>query len=404
MPLGADAESIDVTTFNDVVSTGDGLTSLREAISLANDSEYGDFIYLPTGTFTLSIAGSDEDDNVTGDLDLFNSKPAARVSVTIQGDGSPVSFDQLFGQDVLFVNDQLGSSSQELTDYAVIVAADATGTITIDVDPLAGTDDVSLGGIAIGELETTFAGIVEPDSVDIIRGFGVGGDVNSLDASDDNRFSINPGFTLNNTEPPAWIEVTGTSPEANPSQLEIRLESSGNTPNLEQRVEAFNYSTGSFELVDVRNATFNSDDSVDLQITGNLADFVNDADGEMKMRVTWKPNGFVLLFPWTASVDQAVWIVNDGASGDRSNDGNGVSPNTLVNHVNVATPDVSAGSTADRLEIETNSTSDLALQPLRLGAEESAITVTDRVFETESDDLVDDIDQFVKSLRLRFDV
>ena len=44
--------------------------SLRGAITKANNTPGADTIILPTGTYTLTLTGSDEDNNGTGDLDI----------------------------------------------------------------------------------------------------------------------------------------------------------------------------------------------------------------------------------------------------------------------------------------------------------------------------------------------
>ena len=55
--------------------------SLRGAISHANANPATDFtIQVPAGTFTLTLAGAEEEDNATGDLDI-------KVSVILQGSG-----------------------------------------------------------------------------------------------------------------------------------------------------------------------------------------------------------------------------------------------------------------------------------------------------------------------------
>jgi CSLREA domain-containing protein len=77
-PAAPGQTTITVTTFDDEVNS-DGDCSLREAVQAANtDSpvdacpagQGADVILLGEGTYTLSIAGSGEDDNQTGDLDV----------------------------------------------------------------------------------------------------------------------------------------------------------------------------------------------------------------------------------------------------------------------------------------------------------------------------------------------
>jgi hypothetical protein len=74
-----------VTTLEDTVDSGDGLISLREAILLANSTTEDVTIVLPTGTYTLTLAGLGNDDAALGDLDVL---PGG--SVTIVGDGAGI--------------------------------------------------------------------------------------------------------------------------------------------------------------------------------------------------------------------------------------------------------------------------------------------------------------------------
>lgn len=87
------AATVAVNTTQDAVAV-DGKCSLREAITSVNKQAASgnmtgecaagdgsnDTIVVPGGTYTLSIAGADEDNNASGDLDI-------RVNVTIQGAG-----------------------------------------------------------------------------------------------------------------------------------------------------------------------------------------------------------------------------------------------------------------------------------------------------------------------------
>lgn len=89
----ATAATIIVNTTQDVVAV-DGSCSLREAITSVNKRVFSgnltgecaagdgtsDTIKLPAGTYTLTIPGTNEDDNASGDLDV-------RTNVTITGAG-----------------------------------------------------------------------------------------------------------------------------------------------------------------------------------------------------------------------------------------------------------------------------------------------------------------------------
>ncbi len=86
--------------------------------------------------------------------------------VTIQGAGAPVSFSQLLSDGELYVNGSLGSDLQLLDSSAVMVRADAFGQIIIDIEPNPETDDVSVAGLAIQEINLPDAGTGELIGVD----------------------------------------------------------------------------------------------------------------------------------------------------------------------------------------------------------------------------------------------
>ena len=90
MPPGAaQAATITVNTTADELNS-DSDCSLREAIQAANTNSVvdacaagtgDDTITLPAGTYTLAIAGTGEESNVTGDLDILGN-------LTISGAGA----------------------------------------------------------------------------------------------------------------------------------------------------------------------------------------------------------------------------------------------------------------------------------------------------------------------------
>ena len=57
-PYLESGQSLVVNTTLDVVSTGDGVNSLREAIICANVTPGADTITVPAGTYTLTIPGA----------------------------------------------------------------------------------------------------------------------------------------------------------------------------------------------------------------------------------------------------------------------------------------------------------------------------------------------------------
>lgn len=90
------AGPIVVTTTDDELNS-DGDCSLREAIQAVNTNSPvdgcpagsgNDSITLPAGIYTLNIAGADENDNATGDLDVFATASVVTRTLIIQGSGA----------------------------------------------------------------------------------------------------------------------------------------------------------------------------------------------------------------------------------------------------------------------------------------------------------------------------
>jgi hypothetical protein len=78
---------------------------------------------------------------------------AGTTSYTVSGQGTPATFTQTPAGNQLWVNGSVGSSSQQLSSYAVIVMASATGTITILAQDVSG--NLGVGGLAIREYDDT---------------------------------------------------------------------------------------------------------------------------------------------------------------------------------------------------------------------------------------------------------
>lgn len=150
---------------------------------------------------------------------------------------------------------------------------------------------------------------VDADSLVIIRGVVGEGDNSNIDVSDDVRIGMNPGFTLNASEPPVWLQTIGTAPGFDPSAMTFTLESHANTVNVSQTIQLLNYSTGNLETVDVQNASFNVDAVKTIDLTGDLSEYRNASNNEVMAIMSWKTNGFTLLFPWQINIDKIGWTI-----------------------------------------------------------------------------------------------
>ena len=144
------------------------------------------------------------------------------------------------------------------------------------------------------------------NSFSTVRGILRNGDLSSVLDSDDQTLEYNPGFTLNSNEPPVWVEFE-SSVSGSPDWLNVRIESRANTVNILQTVEMFNWTTNSFEEITALPTSFNVDAANTISVP-MPSRFIQPGTGNVKSRVGWRQDGFILLFPWTVNIDQVIWL------------------------------------------------------------------------------------------------
>ena len=128
--------------------------------------------------------------------------------------------------------------------------------------------------------------------------------------SDDSRLRFNPGFTINETEAPVWLIFDAALASDSPSSLEIAVESQAGTPGLTGTLEAFNWNTSAYEIVDASATSFNTDAVVSVDLSSGISDFVQAGTGAIRSRIGWRQTGFTINFPWEVRLDQMVWTVD----------------------------------------------------------------------------------------------
>ena len=134
----------------------------------------------------------------------------------------------------------------------------------------------------------------------VVRGNVGQAEVGDFAASDDQSGTFTPGFTLNSSEAPVWLEFEGT---AGGTVSEMAIESNAGTPGLELTAEAYDFANGSFEVVGSVDASFN----VDVVDAFPIDSENIDSDGTVRSRYGWRQTGFTLNFPWEVRVDHVQW-------------------------------------------------------------------------------------------------
>lgn len=154
-------------------------------------------------------------------------------------------------------------------------------------------------------LNGTFEPLVEvfPSSFNVFRGVTVNNELSNVQSSDDSYIQFNPGFTLNSSEAPVWLEFVAMIESG--FEYQLAVESNANTPGLEYTVAARNYANGgNYEDIGTSTESFQADSTEVFELTLDQID----SNGESEVRVGWRATGFTLLFPWEIRVDAVSWV------------------------------------------------------------------------------------------------
>ena len=134
----------------------------------------------------------------------------------------------------------------------------------------------------------TFTDLVKSDD-SFIRFF-------SQPQGDNEAISIQANFTAN-------------LPTNVPESLRITMESSVNSPNLQQTIEIFDFVGADWEVLSTSNSTL-TDSTIEAEATGDLTRFVGPANLVFS-RVSWQATGPVIHFPWAADIDVFKWTTTN---------------------------------------------------------------------------------------------
>ena len=122
---------------------------------------------------------------------------------------------------------------------------------------------------------------------------------------DESFLKFNPGFTLNSAEAPVWLIFDGQVANA-PSSLSLTVVSQAGTPGLTRTIEAFNFATQTYDVLDENSELFDADNRATLDLSSAIGSYVS-TNGEVRARIGWRQTGFTLNFPWEVRLDQLVW-------------------------------------------------------------------------------------------------
>ncbi len=272
------------TNFNDknvsvLMNNGDGTFATQ--ITYAFDSR------------PLSVAIADLDGDLDADLVVTTNTSSGVTVLLNNGDGT-------------FVEDS-SSPYQAGNGPDSFAVGDLDGDLDLDLATANRfSDNVSV--LLNSCVDNPF--VTTPSQLTVFRGVQIDGTLEDVFESDDSRIRFNPGFTINSSEAPVWLIFDGTLPSDSPTGLQIVLESQAGTPGLTSTLEAWNWTSATYDVVDVSMAEFNNDEVVTVDLSSGISDYVESATGAVQTRVGWRKTGFTINYPWEVRMDQMVWLVD----------------------------------------------------------------------------------------------
>jgi len=229
--------------------------------------------------------------------------------VTIAGAGDPITFNQDFNQDELFINDQIGDSTRTFDEYALIVEANGSGEIVIDIAPDGATSDVVLAGLAIREVPVL--DLLDPLGKKLLDGVEDSGSLADTQLSDDVYYTLLPSPTTNPIKQKIDVVlISEYSGGLNNFDFYVEAGMTGGPEgDVLQTIRLLNHQLGQWEIVDTRIVT-NTDSQVVYEATGDISRFVKAGTGEVIASLQWlSPEFSGAPFSWSINIDQAGWLI-----------------------------------------------------------------------------------------------
>jgi len=169
--VNSTADAVDASPGNGTCATAGGNCTLRAAIQEANALSGNDTLLLPSGTYTLTISGAD-DNASAGDLDFTSNVVISATGMTrpvIDGNGSVLNervFD-VTGVFTVTISGVVIQNGNALSDYGGGIFVASGGTLTLNTSLLKGNRSRCGNAIySAGDLISNDSSLTENDFAD----------------------------------------------------------------------------------------------------------------------------------------------------------------------------------------------------------------------------------------------
>lgn len=209
-------------------------------------------------------------------------------------------FDPVTGRGVNVACEDIGGDAKNFIDVETYLFCSENSLTRVDFR-IRGIDYVQFAGVARGE--------ILPTQVDATRGVLRSGGLAEVLASDDAKFIVDQRPQFSPALANAEATVTGTCAAQTVGSLVLNVEVASNGlpgSSVLQRVQAFNYSTGLWDLIDERNPSM-ADQVLTLAVA-NPNQYIEAGTRQMRARVGWYDRG-TLAPAWFGATDRLTWTI-----------------------------------------------------------------------------------------------
>ena len=231
----------------------------------------GEKIYLGVGSNTTAGA-----DGTNWDFSIIRASDSANGSLRFEPDGT--------------------------VEFSPDNAFFGTETFSYQISDGRGGRDSALVSIDVG-------GDVAAEEIQVLAGNIASGGLPEVEFSDDSYLKVFAVPAQPFFETGVEVEFSASVTDLSPDSLIFAFESRVSTTNIIQQIAVYNYETQLFQNVDSRAAS-TSDETIEILLSGNLEDLVDQATGEIRTKVSWIVIGPVTGFPWSLHVDRVAWKLN----------------------------------------------------------------------------------------------
>lgn len=148
---------------------------------------------------------------------------------------------------------------------------------------------------------------VTPDRYQVTHGVEIQGGIQRVRFSDDDRLIVEARRPFTVAEPSVEVIFEATSPTETPQDLGVEVEAMCTGSPAIQRIEYFNFTTQTWEVVDERNAP-DFDQVISTHGQAPAPDYVEDGTRKMRIKVGYHDRGVTFL-SWSGQYDRILWGV-----------------------------------------------------------------------------------------------